>query len=232
MATQPSSPAKPVPTQVAPVASQPAAAPTAPQTPVQTPPNPGVAASPAGQKPPQPQVPAAGVKPAKKVNKFFLKPDWLFILACLIALSHVMLLVFVENEKNEFNALKEEDADRVYILQKASSVTQADVNTLEQAFLDEKSVVSFIQTLETSRPMFDEFTLAFTSDDPQGKDPHYLPFTITASGGRATLISFLEKLLSSTYVIEASTITINEDLEDSTKATLDFTGNLYIKNGK
>ena len=181
----------------------------------------------------QPTPQANSIKnPKKNINKFFMKPDWLFFVACAIAVLHVILLVSLENEKNEYNELKKEDADRVYILQKASSVTQEDLNTLELAFLDEKKVISFIQTLETSRPIFDEFTLAFTSDEPQGKDLYYLPFSVTAVGGRGTLLSFINKLLSSTYVIEAVNISMEENDEDPTKTTMIFVGNLYIQNGK
>lgn len=171
-------------------------------------------------------------KPKGKFGKLFLKPDWLFILACLIAVGQVLLLVSLENEKNEYNELKKEDADRVYILQKASSVTQEDLDTLEKAFLSEKDVISFIQTLETSRPMFDEFVLEFTSDVPQGKDIHYLPFTILAVGTRATILSFIDKLLGSTYAVEATTLSMKEETEDPTKVSVSFTGNLYIQNGK
>lgn len=182
--------------------------------------------------PQQPEKAPAPQKPPTKLKKLFSKPDWLFLLACLIAMGQVVVLVFLNSEKNEYNALKKEDADRVYVLQKASSVTQEDLDTLERAFLGEKEVVSFIQTLEAARPMFTEFNLAFTSDEPQGKDLHYLPFSITAIGPRATVVSFVKKLLSSTYAIEGTTISFNEVDDDSTQLVLTFTGNLYIQNGK
>jgi len=180
---------------------------------------------------PQPQT----IRPEKPKSKFanlFHKPDWLFGIAVLIAIGQALLLASLENEKNEYAILKAEDADRVYVVQKASSLTQQDLDILERAFLNEKDVISFIQTIETARPTFDEFNLEFTSDEPQGKDVHYLPFSIAAVGAREVVTSFFERLLGSTYAIEVAAMSVKEVEGDPTKVTVLYTGNIYIQNSK
>jgi hypothetical protein len=173
-----------------------------------------------------------GAKKQIRPKKQFLKLDWLFIVACVVVAAQIVLLVLLNNEKNEYETLKQQDADRVYILQKVSTVTQEDIDKLEALFVGEKEVISFIQALEASGPSFEEFTLEFTSDEPQGKDVHFLPFSITASGNKGAVTTFIEKLLNSTYALEATAVELSDSEEDLTKQSLSLTGNLYIQNGK
>ena len=238
MATTVSSPAK----SARPLASaQPAVAPNnttkvaAPQAPTPiTNSNLSTQPSSVSNQPLIPQQPSAArvQKPEGKFAKLFHKPDWLFLGACVIVVCLAMLLASLENAKNEYVDLKKEDADRIYVVQKASSLTQKDIDVLEHAFLNEKDVISFIQTIETASPTFDEFSLTFTSDEPQGKDPKFLSFSIVAVGEHQTLMSFFEKLLGSTYAIEAEAISMKELEEDPTKITAIFSGNIYIQGVK
>jgi hypothetical protein len=178
----------------------------------------------------QPQHQVKNVVPKKK--RSFPKIDWLFILACVVVVVQVLLLVLINNGKQEYSVLKKADADQIYFLQKVTTVSQEDIQNLEKSFLNEDNVVLFVQTLEQSRTIFDSFELMFTSDVPLGKDIQYLTFEVTATGSKENIQIFMHKLLGSTYAVEAAQVDISVDKEDTTKWDLSLQGNIYLQNGK
>lgn len=154
---------------------------------------------------------------------------WFLALFIIVSLGTTVSLVLLRNERGAYERLKKEDADRIYVLQKITVVSQEDVNKLESAFLKESEIITFIQALEATRPLFDSLDLSFTSDAPEGKGVLYLPFTVSVSGEKKTVDSFVQALLSSTYALEIKKIDRTRNEENPTRAQLLMTGNIYIE---
>lgn len=204
-----------------------------------------IPASPPPVKPPQPtqqqpqpvtpqtvvtQAPVP-IKPVRK-RRFSVHVSWLLVLFTLVVGAQIALLILVRNERNHYKTLKKEDADRVYLLQKTTAVSQDDIDELERAFLNEDEVIMFIQRLEKVRPLFSTFELRFTSDKAEGKDVLYLPFDLVITGQEQDVKMFLEKLLESTFAIEIKKFDMSRDQKTPSDVTLAVEGNIYIAGGK
>ncbi len=168
-------------------------------------------------------------KTPKKTPKKFPKLDWLFFLAVFFVLGQISLLFVLHTTKQTYRALKQEDADRIYVLQKATTVSQEDINELEKSFLREDDIITFIQSIESAEGIFSDFNFRFTSDTPQGKDNQFLSFSIEAVGTKENIRLFIDTLLSSTYAVEATKIDIIAADDDLESGQMSMTGNVYIQ---
>ena len=186
--------------------------------------------------PPQTAHPA--VTPAAQSQKLIVKPsqqkhpkkpvDWLFAAAVLLVLVCAALLYILDSKRNEYISAKKEDADRIQVIQNASTFSQVDIQKVESAFLNEQEIIEFIQKMEQTKVWFESFDLRFTSDIAQGKEIKYLPFTLIIHGEKVKIDDFLTKLLNSTYVIEPEQLEIVKDKEIETNENITLTGRLYV----
>ena len=157
-----------------------------------------------------------------------IRIDWLFAGAIFITIVQSVLLVMLYRERKSYLNVRKEDTSRIQVIQQASTVSQEDILKLEDVFLREEGVITFIRTMEQQKTGFDKFDLKFTSDVPQGKDPKYLTFSLTVVGNANRMRTFLTNLLTSTLAIQPGSLELLTDKEDTTVAMMTFRGQLFV----
>ncbi|MCR4263566.1 MAG: hypothetical protein NUV98_02500 [Candidatus Roizmanbacteria bacterium] len=175
---------------------------------------------------------------AKKTEKNIQKPDtkkrkidWLLVLFGSLTLLALTIIGFVEWQRQQYIALQSKRETLVVSFPGETSVTQEQVEVLSSGFLDDKEIVTFIETVEQASTSFDEFEISFVSDVPEGKKaPLYLPVTFTMTGSFDEITRFLSSLLTSEYVIKVDGLELTSKDGFDSSATLLLTARVYVSN--